>query len=334
MSRKVIVTIIIVAILGAGLYFSWPTLRERMAPTDEQALDLEYLEIEKGSLSSTVSATGSVEPRAETVLSFETSGRIVELLVKENDPVKKGTVLSRLDTARLAESVLQAKAALSGAEAQLAKALAGPRPGEVAAAEAAVAAAEAGVAAARADLDRAKAQLAQVMAGPTKADTAIAQSAVDSAQAQLEQLLAGPDEQSVEIARLQWELARNMLWQAQLERDAIKGRAHVPNYQKTLADASVGYAEISTVIAQLQYKLAGKGTTGEAIRVAQAAVRQAQAQADKVKAGASGQSPARDRPGRRQRARYRAGSGPGRPGQSDTPPGRAGTEWDRDCGAL
>lgn len=287
MSRKVIVTIIIVAILGTGLYFSWPTLREWMTSTDEQALDLEYLEIEKGSLSSTVSATGSVEPRAENILSFETSGRIIELLVKENDPVKKGMVLARLDTARLAESVLQAKAALSGAEAQLAKALAGPRPGETAAAEAAVAAAEAGVAAARADLDRAQAQLAQVLAGPTEADMAIVQSAVDSAQAQLEQLLAGPDEQSVEIARLQWELARNMLWQAQLERDAIKGRAQVPGYQKTLADASVGYAEISTVITQLQHELAGKGATGEAIRVAQAAVRQAQAQADKVKAGAS-----------------------------------------------
>jgi HlyD family secretion protein len=287
MNRKVLIVIAVVAIAAVGIYFSFPTLQRLVAPMDDKEADLEYLDVERGTLSSAVSATGSVEPRAETALSFETSGRIVELLVQENDSVEKGDVLAGLDTARLAESVLQTKAALAGAEAQVAKVLAGPRTAEVASAKAAVSAAEAGLAAAQADLDRAKAQLDQVAAGPTEADVAIAQSAVDSAQAQLDQLLVGPDEQSVEIARLSWDLARNALWQAQLERDAVKGRRGVPAYQKDLTDAVVGAAEISTVIAQLQHELAGKGATDEAIRVAQEGVRQAQAQLDKVKAGAS-----------------------------------------------
>ena len=103
----------------------------------------------------------------------------------------------------------------------------------------------------------------------------------------MEQLLAGLEEEEVEIARLNWELARNALWQAQLERDATKGRAGTPRYQKELADAVVGAAEVSALIAQLQHKLADKGATDEQIRVAQAAVRQAQAQFDQVKAGAT-----------------------------------------------
>jgi HlyD family secretion protein len=262
---------------------------------------------------SVVTASGKVVPMQWATLSFETGGQ-VEWLIAEGSQVPAGEVLARLDPADLEHAVAQAQAALDAAQAQLALARAGARAEEVAVAEGAVAgaqaaleaalgeqatgegqlraaraaldAAEAQVKAADADLDRATAQLAQVQAGPTEADVAAARSGVDGAQAQLEQLLAGPDEQSVEVARLNWELARNALWQAQLERDAIKGRDRVPHYQKDLADAAVGAAQVSALIAQLQYELAGKGATDEQIRIAQATVHQAQAQLDKVKAGA------------------------------------------------
>jgi len=200
------------------------------------------------------------------------------------------------------EEIAAAEGAVAGAVAGLEAARAGHEAakGQVVAAEAgqatakeqllaakvAQAIAEAQVTAAQADLDRAEAQLARIQAEPTEADIAIAQSAVDGAQAQLEQWQAGLEEEEVEIARLNLDLARNTLWQAQLERDAIKGRAGVPRYQKDLADAAVGAAELSTFIAQLQHQLADKGATDEQIRVAQAAVHQAQAQLDKIKAGA------------------------------------------------
>ena len=182
-----------------------------------------------------------------------------------------------------------AQAGYDAAQGQLAAAKAGlaTAKGQLLAAEAAQAIAEVQITAAQAGLDGAEAQLAQVQAGPTEEDIAIVQSAVDGAQAQLDQLLAGPEEQSVEIAKLNWDLARNVLWQAQLERDATKGRSGVPGYQKDLVDAAVGAAEVSALIAQLQHELVVKGATEEQIRVAQAAVRQAQAQLDKVKAGAT-----------------------------------------------
>ena len=79
MNRKLLVVIIIVAVLAGGLYLAWPTLQGLMTSSaDNEDANLEYLIVERGTLSSSVSATGSVEPRAETVLSFETSGRIVE----------------------------------------------------------------------------------------------------------------------------------------------------------------------------------------------------------------------------------------------------------------
>jgi HlyD family secretion protein len=136
--------------------------------------------------------------------------------------------------------------------------------------------------AAQASVEQLQLQLAQVQAEPTEANVAMAQSAVDSVQARLDQLLADPDEQTVEIARLSWELAKNSLWQAQLERDAIAGRDEVPDYQKKLADAGVGAAEASVKIAQLEYELAGRGASSEAISIAQAAVRQAEAQRDRA----------------------------------------------------
>jgi len=98
----------------------------------------------------------------------------------------------------------------------------------------------------------------------------------------LDQLLANPDEQAVEIARLYWELAKNSLWQTRLERDAIAGRTGVPGYQKELADTQVGAAEILALIAQLEYELTGEGATSEAISIAQAALRQTEAQRDRV----------------------------------------------------
>jgi HlyD family secretion protein len=218
-------------------------------------------------------------------------------------------------------AVAQAQAGLDAARAQLAQAKAGARDEEIAMAEGQVDSAQAGleaaqgqqaaaeaelkvaraqlttarvgqtnaallVTAAQADLDRAKAQLAQVQAGATEDDIAMAQSAVDGAQAQLDQWQAGPDEETVEIAKLNWDLARNALWQAQLERDATKGTPGVPGYQKDLVDAVVGATEISARIAELQHQLAAEGATDEQLRVAQAAVSQAQAQLDKVKAGA------------------------------------------------
>ena len=252
-----------------------------------------------------VIAEGTVEPVRWSNLMFSIPGEVVAVLVETGDGVETDAPLVRLDTRELdlslqsaGQEVVAHRAALNqlieGASETLVARAAKENAQQVAQAEIALQIKQwqlekariedptAHVAAAQARVEQSKLQLAQMQNAPLEADPAIAQSTVDSAQARLEQLLASPDEQAVEIARLRWELARNTLWQSQLERDAIAGRAGVPAYQKELAEATVGAAEISAAIAHLEYALAGKGATGQDIRIAEAAVRQAQAQRDRA----------------------------------------------------
>ena len=243
--------------------------------------------VQRGAVAKTLEFRGRVSPVTEKELFFRTDGYVEAVHVAQGDLVEEGDLLAELEIGDLENQLAQVEVALQTAELRLSQA---EQENADALTEAELNLQRARVQLRQAEQENAdalaearaaleKAQLAQALGGPAEADTAVAQSAVDSAQAQLEELLAGPDEQSVEIARLNWELARNALWQAQLERDAVKGRSGVPGYQRDLADAAVGSAQVSARIAELQYELAGKGATGEAIRVAQAAVDQARAQA-------------------------------------------------------
>jgi multidrug resistance efflux pump len=80
-------------------------------------------------------ATGIIEVRAVAVAS-EFGGRIVEMPVAEGEEVRKGELLVQLDTALLDAQIDQAQATVGMAEAGLAQARAGVRPGEMAVAEA------------------------------------------------------------------------------------------------------------------------------------------------------------------------------------------------------
>jgi HlyD family secretion protein len=70
-----------------------------------------------GNLSVSVSATGNLQPTNEVQVGSETSGLVTEVLVDNNEAVKKGQVLARIDTARLQDTILQARAQLQSAQA-------------------------------------------------------------------------------------------------------------------------------------------------------------------------------------------------------------------------
>lgn len=73
-------------------------------------------------LEQTVRARGKIEPAQSATLAFETSGAIVEWLVKEGDTVKAGDVLGRLDTAKLDLTLQEAQLDLETAQLRLAQA--------------------------------------------------------------------------------------------------------------------------------------------------------------------------------------------------------------------
>lgn len=73
-------------------------------------------------LTTTVSATGNLEPTDTTDVGIEVSGTITDVLVDYNDHVHTGQIMARIDTTRLASNVTSAKAALARFQANVASA--------------------------------------------------------------------------------------------------------------------------------------------------------------------------------------------------------------------
>lgn len=74
---------------------------------------------EVGNLTITVTATGTLQPLDQVDMSSETSGTVKQVMVEENDPVKTGQTLLKLDTTTLEAQVKQAQANVHVATAQL-----------------------------------------------------------------------------------------------------------------------------------------------------------------------------------------------------------------------
>ncbi|MBN1209025.1 MAG: efflux RND transporter periplasmic adaptor subunit [Myxococcaceae bacterium] len=72
-----------------------------------------------GTLVVKVSATGNLQPTNQVEVGSELSGIVTEVLVEENDRVKKGQVLARLDLSKLQDAVARSRASLAAAEAQV-----------------------------------------------------------------------------------------------------------------------------------------------------------------------------------------------------------------------
>jgi HlyD family secretion protein len=81
--------------------------------------DVRIGKVEKGELSRTVSAPGQIEPKTSVKISAQVQARIIALPFRENDTVRKGDVIVRLDARDLEASLLAARARLKGEQARL-----------------------------------------------------------------------------------------------------------------------------------------------------------------------------------------------------------------------
>lgn len=141
-------------------------------PNDLQ--NIETTTVRRGTLTASVSATGSISPLREAQLAFGATGALTKLNVKAGDSVKAGQIVAALDTRELELQLAQAEAGLASAQARLDQ-LKNPSPADVAAAQASVASAETALLQlkipnqndllmAKADLDKAAAALARAQA--------------------------------------------------------------------------------------------------------------------------------------------------------------------------
>src|SRR5436190_16837690 len=100
MRRIVLGLLLAVALLGVGYSYT----RENAAHAYITA------PIEKGTIVTSVKATGSVEPVITVEVSSQLSGRISEVFVNFNDEVKAGQPIARIDPEIFAARVNEASA--------------------------------------------------------------------------------------------------------------------------------------------------------------------------------------------------------------------------------
>lgn len=84
--------------------------------------EVEIIKLETIDIIETVAATGKIQPEIEIKLSSEVSGEIIDLPIKEEQQVKKGDLLVRINPDLIQASVNQSMAGLQNVRAQLTQA--------------------------------------------------------------------------------------------------------------------------------------------------------------------------------------------------------------------
>ena len=139
---------LVVVVIIAG-YFIY---RSRTASTTTTKTNTVL--VSRGDLTTVVSGSSNILAESNVTLSFQSTGIISEILVKEGDNVKKGQQLATIDARDLQYQLSSAEAALKSAQAKLAQLLEGSgRSSDLTSAQAAVTSAQAQLNSAQEKLD-------------------------------------------------------------------------------------------------------------------------------------------------------------------------------------
>ncbi len=263
------------ALVGGG-WFWWEETNEVQAPSYHTTT------VKRGTVSSKVSATGTLQAVKSIDVGSQVSGMIDQVYVEHNSHVSKGQVLAQLDPSTYQTAIVQATASVNNAESSLANAQADAANAmaNVRAADAAVVSAQAAVSQAQVGVISAKAAISSARARVKKAEStrnnlkksfersqelqgreliALAdldaaqanydgsEADVDTAQADLSSALAGLESAQVNVGSKQTEVES-----ARIKREATKdlvvaAQARIRGYeaQVTQAKANLRTAEIN-----------------------------------------------------------------------------------------
>lgn len=111
--RLFLAALVLVTIAAAAGYGLWRT------STASGATQFSTEPVTRGNLVVTVSATGNLQPTNKVDVGSELSGTIETVYVDDNDAVKKGQVLARLDLSKLNDQVERSRGTLGSAEARV-----------------------------------------------------------------------------------------------------------------------------------------------------------------------------------------------------------------------
>lgn len=256
--------------LGAWKYFG----------QGAKKVELEEAKVQRGELTSLVSATGILEATKTVTVGSQVSGQVRSLLVDFNSPVKQGQTLLVLDPSEFEARLAQATASLESATAAEQNAVA-----QGMSAEAEVAQARAGVVTAQANLDQ---TLAQVKSA--EASVANGEASVRRARAEMENALS-------ESKRFEELRRRDLVAQSEADSKRTSWRVSEAAYETALAGRQEAAAQHRQALSRVEgsrSELHAAGTRLAAaqgrrsaaaaqVRAAQAQVRQASASVEQAR---------------------------------------------------
>lgn len=111
--RSLISLLLMVAVLAGG---GWWWFNKRAAGDQPQ---LRTAKVDRGTLTATVAASGTLAATVQVQVSSQVSGQIREVLADFNAEVKKGQIIARIDPETLEYRVRQAQADVDAAQAQV-----------------------------------------------------------------------------------------------------------------------------------------------------------------------------------------------------------------------
>ena len=120
MNKKTLSTLAVIVIVVALGFVGTRQISAKKAAAENP--EAETAVVQRGDLSMTVDASGSLTPRMELELGFTSSGQVAEVLVAEGEQAQADQALLRLDTKDLEWQVEQAQLSLTLAELDLSEA--------------------------------------------------------------------------------------------------------------------------------------------------------------------------------------------------------------------
>ncbi len=251
-----IILLVVVLVAGVVGLYTWSTRSGARAAA--QSGTQRTVKVQRGSLGTTVEASGSLTPIRRQTLTFGTSGRVRRIAVSEGDKVVSGTLLAELDTADLELQVRDAEQNLAIRQAALAQLQATPVAEDVASA--------------RASLEQARRNYEEVKAGPSEQDRKIAETDLKKAEIAVQKAQSDYD-------KIAWRDTAGMTSQAAaLQSATLDYERAKATYDKTAGNPTA--AELATAraqVAQAEAKLAEllRGPGAEELAQSKAQVEQA-----------------------------------------------------------
>ena len=116
-AKKIALSLVALVVIGGVIAGS-------VARANGKKVEVQTGKVGKKDLVSKVSASGEIRPKKFVNVSSDVAGRIVRLLIKEGDIVKRGQILARIDAKRYEEGARQSEAGLAASRSDLDRSLA------------------------------------------------------------------------------------------------------------------------------------------------------------------------------------------------------------------